>query len=501
MSGEIWIGLDVGTTAVKAGAYRSDGACVAGAAAPSEVFQTNDGRSEQDMEEVRRTVFSVLCDLSRKIDTSRIASIGICAQGDGLWMIDNDNRPAAPAMLWNDTRAVDDLAALTRSGATAVIGRGCHTSLWTGTSGVLWRWFRSENPDAADRVAAIMTCSDWVGYTLTGELATDFSNATIPFLDIASREYGAAQLEALESEDLANRILPPRKAASVLGKITPGTARLTGLPEGLSVSVGTLDLGAMIVGMGMHRAGQTMMIMGTTAVVNILTESVTPEDAPVGASVLHPTSDAIIRVLAPTSGASAFDWFTGLHPQTLGGESSGEVAAKLNALVEDIPPGANGVTFLPYLAGERAPFVASDIRASFHGLTAATSKADMGRAVMEGAAFSLRHCFEEVSGLPTAPVQLTGGASKNGTWCQIIADIMGQPVLVSKASDQGLWGAACIGAAAAGRGDAVKLSKRDETLQSYAPDRGRNTLYDGAFSRYVTLSEASHEVLVRLNSD
>ena len=112
----------------------------------------------------------------------------------------------------------------------------------------------------------------------------------------------------------------------------------------------------------------------------------------------------------------------------------------MNELIDVVPVGSNGVTFLPYLSGERAPFVAPAIRASFHGLSATTTAGDLGRAVMEGTALSLRHCFEEETGLPTEPVQLTGGGSRNASWCQIIADVIGEAVLVSHASDQGLWG-------------------------------------------------------------
>ena len=496
----LWVGLDVGTTTVKAAAYTPDGACVAEAVIPSDVKQGPGGESEQDMASVRACVMRALAELSEEIDVASVVSLGIAAQGDGFWAVDAEGEPVLPAMLWNDTRAAADLGALADSGATVAVGRGCHTALWSGTSGMLWRWLRARDDKAAGRVARVMTCADWVGHSLTGEWATDWSNASIPFLDFATRSYGEAQLEALDCRDLADKLNPPRSADTRLGGLTADAARATGLPEGIPVSVGTLDLSAMIVGMSMDRPGQTMMIMGTTAVVNILSDSLDPEDEPVGAAVLHPTAEIAIKVLAPTSGASAFDWFTRLHPRTLGGQSAGEVAEKLNALVADVPPGSNGVTFLPYLSGERAPFVASDIRASFHGLSAVTSKAEMGRAVMEGAAFSLRHCFVSQGGLPTEPVQLSGGGSRNAIWCQIIADIMQQVVIVSDASDQGLWGAACIGAGAAGLGDPVMLAKRAEDHVTYRPDPTNGPLYDRAFARYQVLSDATRAVRAKLGS-
>lgn len=484
---DLWVGLDVGTTAVKAAAYTPEGEQVAIAEAPSDVTQRLDGSSEQDMAQVRDTVFSVLSELALQCEDGHLTTMGVAAQGDGIWCVDKTGAPAGPAMLWNDTRTADDLAQVTADGATDAIGRGCHTALWSGTSGMLWRWICAHEPKIAENTAHAITCADWVGLCLTGQVATDYSNATIPFLDLATRTYGAAQLETLDCGNLNGRLAQPRRADGVLGAITKAAAKATALPEGLPVSVGTLDLSAMIVGMGMDQPGQTMMIMGTTAVVNILTDRVQSTPTPVGASVLHPTSDAIIRVLAPTTGAAAFDWFASLHPQSLGGASTGEVASRMNDLVKEVPPGANGLTFLPYLNGERAPFVAPDIRAAFLGLSARSTTGDMARAVMEGAAFSLRHCFEEVGGLPTAPVQLTGGGAKNPIWCQIIADVVGQPVRVSSAPDHGLWGAATLGAAAAGKGDAVALAAaRDEKTDTYAPSAHGS--YDHAFARYTAIS-------------
>ncbi len=496
----LWVGLDVGTTMVKAAAYAPDGVCVAEASAPSEVRQGAAGESEQDMANVRACVMRVMAELGGKIDVASVLSLGIAGQGDGFWAVDADGEPVTPAMLWNDTRAAADLDIFADSDATTAIGRGCHTALWAGTSGVLWRWLRANDADAAGRVSRVVTCADWIGHCLTGEWATDWSNASIPFLDFATRSYGDAQIEALDCRDLAGKLNLPRSANTRLGGLTSDAAAATGLPEGISVSVGTLDLSAMIVGMCMDRPGQTMMIMGTTAVVNILSDSLAPEAELIGAAVLHPTAEIAIKVLAPASGASAFDWFTRLHPHTLGGQNPAEIAGKLNSLVADVPPGANGVTFLPYLSGERAPFVAPDIRAGFHGLSAVASKAEMGRAVMEGAAFSLRHCFASQGGLPTEPVRLSGGGSRNAIWCQIIADILQQAVTVSDVSDQGVWGAACIGASAAGLGDPVMLARRVEDHVTYLPDLNNAPLYDRAFARYRVLSDAMRAVRTRLRS-
>lgn len=498
---ELWIGLDAGTTAIKAAAYRADGTCVAKAERAAEVLRPADGHAEQDMDAVWRGARDCLGALMAQCAGHPVRAIGLCAQGDGLWPVDARGEAVRPAILWSDTRkaAVADLNALAASGGTAAVGRGCHTALWPGTAALAWRWLRREEPGNAARVARLLTCGDWVGLKLTGVAATDFSNASIPFLDFGSRAYGGA-VGALGCEDALPLLSAPRPARSVLGTVLPGVAGGIGLPAGVPVTVATLDLAATVVGLGMARPGETMMIMGTTAVVTILTDTPAPREEPVAASVLHPTSDTVIRVLAPATGAAAFDWFASLHPLSLGGDGPDAVATRLNALVERVPAGANGVTFLPYLNGERAPFVAPDLRASFHGLSARTTKGELGRAVMEGTALSLRHCFECETGLPARPVHLTGGGARNPVWCAIIADVVGQDVLVNPAADLGLWGAACIGAGATGLGDPVALAARDGPVTRYAPDPARHAAYGAVHARYVLLSEAQRALQPRLES-
>ena len=488
---EIWLGLDVGTTAVKAAAYKQDGKIVANHEVASRVIRGHDGSNEQDMDDVWANVVACLGQVASECGADNVVSLGVAAQGDGCWALDAKGDPVRNAILWSDTRleAVQDLNDLDTSGALAAVGQGCNTALWPGTSALGWRWMRKHDPDAAARVAHVVTCGDFVGKRLTGEIGTDFSNATIPFLDIASRSYGDA-LHQLDCEDLRERLPQPRRATEQLGTLTSKAADETGLPEGLPVSVPTLDLSAMIVGMGLARDGETMMIMGTTAVVNILKDAVFPRKTPLAATVMHAARDMPIRVLAPSTGAAAFDWFASLHPQSLGGETTAEVAEKLNALVVDVPIGANGVTFLPYLNGERAPFVAPDIRASFLGMSTRTTKAELGRAVMEGTALSLRHCCVGEGGLPTAPVQLTGGGARNAVWCQIIADIIGQDVLVNVTSDLGLWGAACLGAASVNGADPIDLSKREEAIARYVSNPDNHAAYGAVFERYQTLSDA-----------
>lgn len=489
-----WLGIDAGTTAIKAGVYRPDGTLVSVGEVPGEVTLLPGGRSEQDMHGVWQGVCRAISKALEGIDPSSIASVGIAAQGDGLWSLDSDRQPTGPAILWNDTRAAGQLSQLLQSGGTGAIARACHTAIWPGSMGPLLNWMLQEDAARASRISHLLYCADWVGYCLTGYIATDLSDASIPFLDLSTRTYDEDALRASGCLSMQQCLATPRRASEQLGKISEEAAAATGLHAGTPVSVGTLDLSAMIVGMGMNQPGETLLILGTTAVVNILTAQVDTSEQPVGATAYHATDNVLTRILAPTTGAAAFDWFCALHPQTLGGNTPAEIATKLNSLAGNVAPGAAGITFLPYLNGERAPFVAANAKGAFFGLSADSTKAEMGRAVMEGTAFSLRHCLQDEGFRPERTVRLTGGGSRNALWCQIIADVLQVPIETSTDSDHGLWGAACLGASAAGSGDACELARRTEQTRRFEHDPALAPAYDQAFARYLTLSRACQEI-------
>lgn len=498
MSRNLWLGLDAGSTAIKAAAYTMDGQQVAQAEASSEVRQLPNGGREQDMWQVWETAATVLAQVASHCRDDKIASLGVCGQGFGLWAVDAEGNPVAPAILGSDTRAANDLKALQAAHATQAITSGCQTWVWPGMSGLLWRWQRLDNPKAAKKVAHVYSCSDWIGHRLTGQPATDYSNASIPFMDHASKSYEYKQFAALECKELADLLATFRPAQLRLGGVTAEAAARTGLPEGLTVSVGTLDIASKIVGLGLEKIGEYAIILGTPTKIILLAPRKIKRSPLAGTSVLHPTSnEAVMRMLAANSGTAAIDWYARLWGAAAEGSSAGDVAARIDDLAASAPPGANGVTFLPYLSGERAQFVAPDLQASFHGISESTTGPDMARAVMEGAALTLRHCCVKLGGLPPRQVRITGGGDCSAVWCQIVADVLNQTILVSSLSDHGIWGAACLGAAASGHGSAIRLAQREENLVEQQSNPKSAELYHNVYCRYRDLLEQQVKLLER----
>ena len=488
MSDKLFIGVDVGTTAVKAAAFTTAGQQVAYANQGLTVLRDHDGWSELSMEDVWQATRACLQDVLGRVKADVVQSIGVCGQGDGLWMLDADHQPVRNAILWNDARASGYVQAWASGGTSDAISRYCRTAIWPGASGAALRWVYENERDAFDRAAHFLCAKDWIVWKLTGTIGTDLSDGTIPFMDLETGDYAPQVFEALGLPDLRRKLPKAEPATTLAGALSADL----GCPS-VPVARGSSDVTAMMTGLGITGPGDMCLILGTTAVLTYVTEPEPFTEPPMGATLHHPFNDNWIRGLAPQSGASAFDWFAALHPNSFGGDDAADIAAKINAAAQDVPPGANGVLFLPFLTGERAPFVAPDAAASFHGMRASSTKADLARAVMEGTALSLRHCLHDSGAIAPERVVLTGGGARNTLWCQIVADVLGLTILANEAEDHGLWGAAIYGGAAAGEIDPVSV-KRDEDFAVFDPDTEANETYTALYETYLKAIEASRTI-------
>lgn len=494
MAQPLYIGLDVGTTAIKAAAFTALGEVRATFRAEVAVSRPTEGWSEQDMEAVWSVAQACLIGVVAQIDPRDVRAIGVCGQGDGLWAVDANLAPVRPAILWNDQRANGLIEGWIADGTSDALSRFCRTANWPGTSGSALRWVHENEPEVFARIDKIVFCKDWITTRLTGALGSDYSDATIPYFDLEAQAYASDAFSLLGLPDLRDHLSAPSRATDPRGTLSLDVAETLGLAPDVIVASGALDLASMMIGLGLNAPGDMVFILGTTAVFSYVMPPEPFDGPPTGATVHHPFTNDWIRVLAPQSGASAFDWFAALHPNSFGGDSAAEVAAKINDVAADVPPGANGVMFLPFLTGERAPFVAPHATASFIGMAATTTKAELARAVMEGASYSLLHCLR--SGSVPAPerVMLTGGGARNDLWCQIMADVLGVEIIANQAEDHGLWGAAMLAGAAVGDLDPLQGAARQEARRTFPPNMTAHATYARHFKTYLTAIDAAQAV-------
>lgn len=484
MAENLHLGLDVGTTAVKAAVYDAKGTIRAMEALENKPSSDQPGWSSQSMDSLWDIAAEAIRSVCDSADAANIASVGVCAQGDGLWMLDENQEPVCDAALWNDQRANDLIAGWMDDGTTDRLSRYCRTALWAGASGAIYRWLKDNDPATATTAKHVVYCKDWINFKLTKTLTTDFTDAAIPFLDLETRQYSSEAFTMLDVDEMEAKVSSPVSSTSLNGSVTDHAAEKTGLTAGTPVAVGSIDIASMMCGMGLAKVGDICLILGTTAVVAVVTEPKPFTGPEPGATIVHPYNNNWIKVLAPLSGASALDWFTSIDQANFGGKTPADIAQRLNAAASSVPPGANGVLFLPFLSGERAPIVVPHATASFLGVTASTTQADLARAVMEGAAMSLRHCFESVGAAKPGQIVLTGGGARNKLWCDIVASVMNTTIVASDASDHGVWGAAIIGACAAGLVNVSQPPVREEEIRFHEPDPNAVRVYERLFELY-----------------
>ena len=489
------LGIDVGTSLVKAVVFDLDGTEIAAGSEAVEVQAPHAGWTEQDMEAVwTATAAAVRAALSASDGADGIAAVAVAGQGDGAWMIDGEGRPVAPAPLWSDGRATAAIDRWQQSGALTAHYRKSGTVLWTGSQAALLAWFAEQHPELLDRAATVFTSKDWIRYRLTDTIGTDETDGSIPFMDLAGRAISPGQAELVGLERYSHLLPPVARSHDVVGEITREAAAATGLRSGTPVVAGLLDVAANAVGVGAIDGDQAMVTLGTTALSAVILDEPRFEPADIGASVCHAPAGRWMRALGTMAGTPNLEWYLDTLGEAIRTEASAagrEVFALLEEEVAAASPGAGGVIYHPYLLGERNPFADPDARGTLFGLSMGTTRADVARAVTEGVSYAVRHCFEAI-GAPVAEVRLCGGGARSRTWSQILADISGARIIVAAGTQFGALGAAIVAGVGVGAypdyATAVERCVRVERV--HQPDPERKALYDERFELYLDLVEA-----------
>ena len=487
-----YVGVDIGTSVTKAVAYGPDDTPLASASRTSTLHRLSGGRVEQDVEEVLRTVAEVVRETVAQLPTAP-AGLALTGQGDGLWLRDADGRPVRPAISWMDGRASDIVTGWLADGTVRKVYAHTGSGMFPGCHAPLLAWLKRHEPDTLRRATTAGYCVDTVAERLTGRVSVDASDATLPFLDPVRRDYAPEALAACGIGDQA-RLLPAPAAPGTVLALDAAGADLLGLPEGLPVTSGPYDLPACAVGSGVREVGDGLLIVGTTLACQVLTDRVVidPSAEPAGMWLCLPQRDRWLRGMPAMVGTAALEWILAL---------TGTDTTALDDLLSDSPPGARGVTALPFLsdAGERAPFVEPAARGRLDGLTLAHSRADAVRAVCESIGYAARHCLE-AAGL-SGTLAACGGGLRSGTWAQLFADVLGRPVRIPLESEVGALGTVLV-ARRARTAAASGTSVDDVPLATPDPDRFRvveprpqtRGTYEDGYAAYRAALESARRV-------
>jgi xylulokinase len=486
MSGELLLGIDIGTASSKAMLVRPDGAIVARAQREHPLSLPRPGHAEHDGDAVWWADVVALC---RELVAGE-APAAVCVSGLGPCLLpcDADLRPLRPAILYGiDTRATAEIAELTeRLGADAILARG-GSALSSQAVGPKLLWLRRHEPEIWATTERWYMASSYAVARLTGEYVLDHHSASQadPLYDLAAERW---------AEDWAAEVAPglalPRLTwpAEVAGEVTAAAAEETGLRAGTPVMTGTIDAWAEAFSVGVRRPGDLMLMYGSTLFFVQVTDRVVSDPLLWATAGVEPHSRSLAAGMA-TSGV-----ITGWFRELVGGASWEELEAEAAAS----PAGARGLLALPYFAGERTPVFDPDARGLIAGLTLSHTRGDLYRAIYESIAYGVRHNLGALAGAAGTPsrVVAVGGGTKASLWTQIVSDVARVRQTIPRQAVGASYGDALM--AAIGAGLVPPETDWTETAETVVPDPALAERYDGLFADYLRLYPATAEVSHRL---
>jgi xylulokinase len=425
------IGIDVGTTAVKAILVGEHGEVLARREVPYALSTPRPGWAEQDPEDWVRATEQALDGLPG----DGVAGIGLSGQMHGLVALDASGAVIRPAILWNDQRTGAECAEIeARVGLDRLISLTGNRAL-TGFTAPKLLWLRNHEPESYARIARVLLPKDYVRMRLTGEVATDVSDASgTLLLDVARRRWSTEVLDALD--------LPADWLAPVLESPQETGRTRAGVP----VAAGAGDQAAGAIGVGVDRPGPLSIALGTSGVVFAALPAFAADPQARVHAFCHALPDAWHAMGVMLSAAGSLRWFRdAAAPEE-------DFAALVN-LAERWEPGAEGLTFLPYLSGERTPHGDPDARGSFTGLSVRHDRGALVRAVLEGVACGLRDSYDLIAALgETRPDRgrVSGGGARSDLWLRIIASMLEIPLERVAVEEGAAFGAALLGGVAGG---------------------------------------------------
>jgi xylulokinase len=486
------MGLDVGTSGVKAILVDQDGEVVASALTPLSMSTPYPGWAEQDPDAWWEATVASVRRLREERPDAEIGGIGISGQMHSSVFLDRAGQVIRPALLWCDGRTTEQCAEITRrAGGEERLRDWVRNPALEGFTLPKVLWLREKEPAAYGRLATVLLAKDFIRYRLTGALATEPSDASGTLMyDPAGQRWSD---EILSAVGVPRALLPDvGGSAEVLGRVTAEAARLTGLAQGTPVVGGGADNACGAAGVGVVTPGEAVASWGTSGTVLAPTAQPLVDPGLRAHTFAHVVPGVWYLMGVVLSAAGAFNWYHQELAREL--DESGASLQALDAEAASVPAGAEGVTFLPYLQGERTPHRDASARGAFVGLSLAHTRAHLTRAVLEGVCFALRDSVSILQELGLSPhsLLLTGGGAKSPFLRRLQAEVYGVPVQTVNREEGPAYGAALLAAVGAGAFPDLAAAARATLTRSApeTPDAAAHRGYDAPYARFRALYPA-----------
>jgi xylulokinase len=492
----IFLGIDIGTSGTKTLAIDERGKILAEAMECYDSYFPKPLWSEQDPEDWwQATVQTVRATVKKaKVKPADVKAIGLSGQMHGSVFLDKNDRVIRRALLWNDQRTAAECDEIERraGGRRQLIKMVANPAL-TGFTAPKILWLRNKEPRNFDKTVKILLPKDDVRRRMTGEFATDVSDASgMLLLDVAKRDWSKPLLSKLELDlDLFGRCY---ESEEVTGKLTREAAAELGLTTDCAVVGGAGDCAAGAVGNGIVSRGTLSTSIGTSGIMFVHSDDVQIDPEGRLHTFCHAVRGKWHLMGVSLSGGGCMQWFRNMLCQ-----AEVQVAKKqkcsaydlITAEAVDVPPGAEGLFFLPYLAGERTPHADPDARACFVGLTLKHTRGHLVRSIMEGVAYAMRDSLTIIRelGVPVNQIRASGGGSKCQLWRQIQADVFGQKVVTLNAEEGPAYGVALLAAVGGGAfKNVAEACKATISVVKETPTQRQSvSFYDRGFPIYQQL--------------
>jgi xylulokinase len=492
----IFLGIDIGTSGTKTLAMNERGTILAEATSLYSSYHPKPLWSEQNPDDwwqaTVKTVRAVV--KAAKLKPADVKAIGLSGQMHGSVFLDKQDRVIRPALLWNDQRTAAECDELEqRAGGRSELIRMVANPALTGFTAPKILWLRNREPKNFAKTVKILLPKDDVRRRMTGEYATDVSDASgMLLLDVAKRDWSTELLNKLELD--RNLLAKCYESEDVTGNLTRESAKQLGLSTDCVVVGGAGDCAAGAVGNGIVSRGTLSTSIGTSGIMFVHSDTVEVDPQGRLHTFCHAVRGKWHMMGVSLSGGGCFQWFRNQLCQA-------EIAAMkrtkvdpystLSAEAGKIQPGSEGLFFLPYLSGERTPHADPDARACFIGLTLAHTRGHMVRAIMEGVSYAMRDSLEIIQNLqvPVRQIRGSGGGSKNPLWRQIQADVFGQKLATINAEEGPAFGVALLAAVGAGAYKNVEeaCTATIRVVKETPPNKAAKKYHDAAFPTYQSL--------------
>lgn len=493
MSKNFLLGIDAGTTKIKAIIYNENGKIVAKNEEKNKIIDYGDGRIEQDMnllwEKVAKCIRKLLND--KKINASYIKAIGLSGQGEGCWLANKSGNASANAILWSDSRAQTIAEDIKKDkNLLSVYRRNTGSFPFAGAQIIILKWLADNNPELLEQSQYIFFSKDWLRFKLTGDAAIEYTDSSTSIINLSEKKIAVKLFENLKIKKYLGLLPELKKSDEIAGYISQKAASETNLKEGTPVITGLMDIVATALGTGVVSINDCCTILGTTCCNEIVTEKFDPEEKGVAGYEIYALNKNYLNVMATMAGTPNLDWFLNEFMEDIILKSKKEnfnLFKYLEDKMIEIVPGSEGVIFHPYISpsGERAPFSDKNARAQFFGLSTRTTRFHLLRAVYEGIAYSIRDCLENSP--QVEKIFLSGGGAKSKFWSQIIANVTGKVVYRVEDSNPAARGVALLAGMAVGIYDDINIviEGLKNNSEKFIPDSKIHKLYSDLYKIYL----------------